>query len=267
MKTLEEIKDLEGEEYLSALKDCHFELCDKNFIQAYHKAHQVRMKIDPEYKRHCEEEEEKERKEKEREELERKFLETISKYFSYKNGFLHIHICKKDSKIKESIKRGFERFIGNKAEWIQEYEKLVSWLKDNKGRGLVLKGGCGRGKTVFCHYLSWVLKCYRQSFVYCDAYDMPKIFDKLKNDLVEDKTAPDILIIDDVGTEPTMRFGEPDMSFFRIVDFCEKESVLLVVSTNLTVENIKDRYGVRALDRLVSLTTTVTFEGKSFRGR
>ena len=46
------------------------------------------------------------------------------------------------------LKGGLKYFCGDKAKWNTDYEKIVQWLTDNKGRGLMLVGGCGVGKTL-----------------------------------------------------------------------------------------------------------------------
>ena len=34
-----------------------------------------------------------------------------------------------------------------KIEWLPEYEEVAAWMCDNKGKGLLLSGDCGRGKS------------------------------------------------------------------------------------------------------------------------
>ena len=48
---------------------------------------------------------------------------------------------------KGVLKRGLDYFTG-KGEWLKEYDEIVDWLTDNKGRGLLVYGNCGRGKTL-----------------------------------------------------------------------------------------------------------------------
>ena len=56
------------------------------------------------------------------------------------------------------LKRGLKHFIGDDYKWLPEYNEIVEWLSDNKGKGLLCMGNCGRGKTVIClNILSAVL--------------------------------------------------------------------------------------------------------------
>ena len=73
-------------------------------------------------------------------------------------------------------------------------------------------------------------------------------------------------MIDDVGTElPYSLFGMKRESFSEIVDHAEKIGQLLIITTNLSVEKIVERYGKRTLDRLKAITTPVIFSGESLR--
>lgn len=75
------------------------------------------------------------------------------------------------------------------------------------------------------------------------------------------------VIVDDVGTEPDefLIFGTRHRLFPEAVDYCEKNGILLIFSTNLTPDEIKERYGMRVLDRLHALVKPVCFMGDSLR--
>lgn len=157
---------------------------------------------------------------------------------------------------------GIRYVVGDGAEWLPEYENVSEWMSDNNGRGLLCFGNCGRGKTVICskvlplvinHYCSKVLSCF-------DAQQMNADIDIVKN--------RHLICIDDVGTEGvSVKFGERRMAFPEIVDEAEKKGKLLVMTTNLSIDEISDKYGARTLDRLREITKTVRFTGKSLRGR
>ena len=46
------------------------------------------------------------------------------------------------------LKGGLKYFCGDDARWNADYEKIVQWLTDNKGKGLMLVGSCGVGKSL-----------------------------------------------------------------------------------------------------------------------
>lgn len=160
---------------------------------------------------------------------------------------------------KRILWRGLNYFT-EKAEWLPEYEDIVSWLSDNKGRGLLCYGNCGRGKTVICgkiiplllnHYCRKIVACYDSQLMNADI------------DAVKQKH---IIYIDDVGTENmSVKFGEKRLAFCEIVDEAEKRGKLLILTTNLSLDEISQKYGERTMDRLVAITTRVKFIGKSLR--
>lgn len=160
---------------------------------------------------------------------------------------------------KRILWRGLNYFT-EKAEWLPEYEDIVSWLSDNKGRGLLCYGNCGRGKTIICgkiiplllnHYCRKIVACY-------DSQSMNADIDAVKQ--------KHIIYIDDVGTENmSVKFGEKRLAFCEIVDEAEKRGKLLMLTTNLSLDEISQKYGERTMDRLVAITTRVKFIGKSLR--
>lgn len=160
---------------------------------------------------------------------------------------------------KKILWRGLNYFT-EKAEWLPEYEDIVSWLSDNRGRGLLCYGNCGRGKTVICgkiiplllnHYCRKIVACYDSQLINADI------------DAVKQKH---IIYIDDVGTENmSVKFGEKRLAFCEIVDEAEKRGKLLMLTTNLSLDEISQKYGERTMDRLVAITTRVKFIGKSLR--
>ena len=146
---------------------------------------------------------------------------------------------------------GLNYFTEN-AEWLPEYEEIAVWL--------LCHGNCGRGKSLICwkiiplllnHYCRKIVACY-------DAQQMNADIDGVK--------AKHIIYIDDIGTENlSVKFGEKRLAFCEIVDEAEKRGKLLILTTNLSLDEISQKYGERTMDRLVSITTRVKFKGKSLR--
>ena len=117
-----------------------------------------------------------------------------------------------------------------------------------------------RGKSLICwkiiplllnHYCRKIVSCY-------DAQQMNADIDTVKQ--------KHILYIDDVGTESmSVKYGERRLAFCEIVDEAEKRGKLLMLTTNLSLEEISQKYGERTMDRLVAITRRVKFEGNSLR--
>lgn len=161
---------------------------------------------------------------------------------------------------KHNLWAGIKYFTKDKAKWLPEYENIASWLENNEGRGLLCFGNCGRGKTLICgkiiplllnHYCGKIVSCY-------DAQQMNAGIDAVKN--------KHIIYIDDIGTENiSVRFGDKRMAFSEIADEAEKKGKLLLLTTNLSIDELKEKYGERTVDRLRAITKTILFQGESLR--
>ena len=161
---------------------------------------------------------------------------------------------------KELLLKGLNFFTNDKAVWLPEYGEIVNWLEDNKGRGLLCCGNCGRGKSLICTKIIPLLLNH-----YCNK-NVPTYDTRQMNEELDAVRQKHIVCIDDIGTENlSVKYGEKRLAFPEIVDGAEKKGKLLILTTNLTREEIAEKYGERTMDRLVAITTTVFFKGKSLR--
>lgn len=148
---------------------------------------------------------------------------------------------------------------GEKPQWLPEYELIADWLSDNKGKGLLLAGSCGRGKTLVATRILPLFFAERHLFYNLfNSYEL----NSRQNEVFRCK----ILCIDDLGVEnESVKYGERRNVFTELIDSVEKKGKLLVVTTNLTQDEIVEKYGTRTLDRLFSCCKIVTFSGRSLR--
>lgn len=142
---------------------------------------------------------------------------------------------------------------------IPEHEEIIDWMTDTKGKGLILVGDCGRGKSSI---LTGVI---------------PVIFNMKFKKLIFPISATDMInaknlfqdyfyCIDDVGTESIKNnYGEKTEVFATVMDDAERHFKPVFLSTNLTGQQIVERYGKRTMDRIVRLCRIVKFKGSSFR--
>lgn len=63
----------------------------------------------------------------------------------------------------------------------------------------------------------------------------------------------------------SVKYGEKRLSFAELVDEAEKKGKLLIISTNLSLSELQQKYGERTVDRLRAITTPVVFKGDSLR--
>lgn len=156
--------------------------------------------------------------------------------------------------------RFFASQEGVRAEWLPEYEQIAAWLTNNEGRGLFMFGNCGRGKSLLGRYvLPAILLQYMRKVV--SVYDMLDL-----NRDIDGALRKHIISLDDVGTEElSVKFGEKRQAFAEVMDAAEKYGKLLIISTNLSLEDLRQRYGDRVIDRIRRTTRRVAFNGKSLR--
>ena len=138
-----------------------------------------------------------------------------------------------------------------------EYDKIIDWMVDTKGRGLMLMGDCGTGKSTILNYV------------------IPAIFRTITNKILRSVPAKELgevernkspfIIIDDLGTESIKNdYGTKIDAVADAISYAEDSSKTLLVTTNLTPKSLDERYSDRTLDRLRKCKVVV-IKGKSFR--
>lgn len=143
---------------------------------------------------------------------------------------------------------------------LPEYDAIIDWMIDTKGKGLILSGSCGRGKTVIISYVIPLLfnHCFGKIIHPINAEDIPQEIKQYKKQW--------IYCIDDLGTESQVNnFGEKCEGFSTLMNIAENRIKPVFISTNLNSKEIITRYGVRTLDRIIRLCYPVKFEGESLR--
>lgn len=165
---------------------------------------------------------------------------------------------------KENLMKGINYFTGGNGKWLPEYEEIVDWLSDNKGKGLLCIGNCGRGKTLICTKIIPILmhSQYRLAVHPYTSLDM--------NNNLDEIIKKHLVAIDDIGIEGEQsKYGEHRLIFPEIVDNAERNGSLLLITSNLATtgaNSIESKYGIRTIDRLRGITKIVVFKGKSLRG-
>lgn len=143
---------------------------------------------------------------------------------------------------------------------LPEYDNVIDWMRSNNGRGLLIIGNNGRGKTMiaknilpvfFDYALGKIVRCYHATEI---------------NDNADFILTRRIVVIDDVGTEEQfVKYGERRWIFPEIVDRAEQKENILIITTNLDPDEIQSKYGLRTRDRLRAICNPVLFKGESMR--
>jgi len=174
---------------------------------------------------------------------------------------------------KEMLAAGLRYYLGDSAKWLPCYDEVAAWLADNKGRGLLCLGPCGLGKTLIVQNILPVI-IHRHTQRIVSTYSAQEMNDRI-GDVINHK----LLVIDDIGTEPAVKFdyGERSTPFLKLCDAAEKRGILLMMTANLrtthgtdrqgnAIPSIEDRYGDLVLSRLRSIVKIVEFKGRDLRG-
>lgn len=179
---------------------------------------------------------------------------------------------------RQRLEQELRRAVGPDFKWLTSntrmgdmgYDKIVSWLSDNKGRGLIFVGTPSVGKSVMC----------------CDI--LPAIIGGKDRDKIPVVTAEQMLtradelkrarvvVIDGLGREPRKNYGATDNTFLDLCEASVQGGPLLIVSTSLSTSPVKpadpryplsiqERYGAEVLDRLTAVATMTMYSGKSLR--
>ena len=161
--------------------------------------------------------------------------------------------------LKEMFNKAFKYYDRtiDKYEHLPAYDEIIDWMVDTRGRGLMLMGECGLGKSTILNYV------------------IPAIFRTKTNKVlrsvpakelaaVEKNVAP-FIIIDDLGTESIKNdYGTKIDAVADAISYAEDSSKTLLITTNLSPNSLKERYDERTLDRLRKCKVVI-IKGNSFR--
>lgn len=144
------------------------------------------------------------------------------------------------------------------------YIQVADWLSDNHGLGLFMYGKCGQGKTLLAKYVLPAILLYyvKPRGLVVNYYDMTEA-----NRKIDEILEKHIIALDDVGTESTsVIYGNKRNAFDEIMDQVEKNGKLVIITSNLTFEELSARYESRVIDRIIATTRRILFNSdKSFR--
>jgi DNA replication protein DnaC len=163
---------------------------------------------------------------------------------------------------EENLFNGIKYFTAERAKWLLEYKHVAEWLSDNNGRGLLLVGNCGLGKSLLCRQvIPMIINYYYRKIVHIfDATDLNK------KSMTDKILSSHLTCIDDLGTENELNdFGNRRIVFCELADRAEKDGKMLLITTNLSEEELRQKYGERTIDRLHAITRKIVFRGDSLR--
>lgn len=152
--------------------------------------------------------------------------------------------------------------LGEKAEWLPEYEGVANWLADNHGKGLLLYGSCGRGKSLLVRYVIPIIfrRHYNRIFTVVNCSRSAKVD-------VSEVLQRRFVVLDDIGAEEVQSdYGTKRNVVSEMICTAHDEADrLIIASTNLNGDELRERYGNRIYDRMIYLFDRIGFAGESLR--
>lgn len=199
--------------------------------------------------------EETKRMQKAKEDNELKALFSISNL-----GDKYLDTSFRDFEIRQGMDKVFkicEHYANNFKEF--GYESLLLW------------GDTGNGKTMLA---AAVHNKLQQDGITVVFISMPDLLAKIKNtfnrsnneteeQVMKGLMLCDLLIIDDLGAEKVNDWVEETV--FRIIDGRVKRQKPILATSNLNIDQLKDKLGKRVTDRLTEVTQPLENKASSFR--
>ncbi len=157
-------------------------------------------------------------------------------------------------------------------------EKVNGWCRefvddfDDKGGNLIFTGGTGTGKTFLTNCIAKELIDRYHSVIYMSSNDLFDVFSKNKfshdtdeeiRDMYEYILDCDLLIIDDLGTELNNSFVSSQLFYCINERLIRKKST--IISTNLSMNNLRDAYSERVSSRIMSAYSVIPLYGDDIR--
>ena len=146
-----------------------------------------------------------------------------------------------------------------------EFNKAVSAIQAmfSSGRGLLVTGDAGCGKTQLMSALRDWLNSDTLNWMYCKE---PKDINYMRYD---DDAIKGNVFVDDIGCEEIIReYGNIiDVVGDYIQRYHYRGNGRFIATTNLNSQQINERYGARCLDRLLEMCVVLKLNGKTKRER
>lgn len=157
------------------------------------------------------------------------------------------------------------------------FQQIASWMCiPNKNPFLLIGGSVGNGKTTLAkaviqvNNLYWkhrkdLTEIWKKPYKYLTATELNNTAKTEQKDFKEIKEC-NRLLLDDIGTESVSikDYGNVISPFTEVIYHRYDKGLQTILTTNLTLEQIKERYGERVFDRMQE-ANRVFFTHKSYR--
>ena len=174
----------------------------------------------------------------------------------------------------EGVKRFCEKFA-DKYFKIDGSKNAVDTASDeNDRRNIIFSGNTGLGKTYLSNCIAKVLLDRYYSVIYLSAKELFEALVKVKLEksedqkyllLIEEVYESDMLIIDDLGTELSNHFTTTE--FFHIINRRVNTEKSTIISTNLSLDEMRDIYSERVTSRIRKSFMYIRLFGNDIRAK
>lgn len=156
-----------------------------------------------------------------------------------------------------------ENILKNK----QQALKFINDFEDNNNIGLLMSGTVGSGKTFLAAATGKVLLKKGYDVICLTAKEFEDTIKNFSNPSLEDKKIDilntDLLILDDLGIETQSEYVNNEL--LKLFDYRITYNKKMIITTNLTLNEIRDKYKSRIYSRIVSNFKYLKFFGPDLR--
>lgn len=138
------------------------------------------------------------------------------------------------------------------------YKSMQKWAQNPVKPFLTITGTVGSGKTFLLDCLASEFIAQNKSVIYKTAFALNQDFLKARTDfdkknlnVIDDLLSVDVLIIDDLGTEPKYKNVTIEYLYLILNERMQNGNVTLI-STNLALSEIFEMYGARCGSRIIN---------------
>lgn len=200
----------------------------------------------------------------------------------YLSGYTN-RIIPREPKLKETfscidevigrIAALYQLFVGKNGSTFQldpptmrNIERVAHWAFESPKKGLLLIGTKGNGKTTMLRVLNFLLQD-AQFFTAKEIWENEHKSQDLRDLHLNYFVDFPLLLIDDLGIEEESCkvFGETRHPLEDVITQRYARDRTTIITTNLSLKAIEERYGGRVLDRLYEMYTMIKYDAPSYR--